>query len=334
MIDASIDVGLRIFFALVLFIIAKIIISIILWMVGRALKGRKIDPSVIGFCRSVLKFFLWFIAISTICGVLGLDTVTLGAVGAAIAFALGASLGGMAENLIGGILILMNKPFVVGEFIDGAGVSGVVKEIGIFATFLTTGDNKIVLINNSSLVTAVITNVSRQPLRRVDMTFGIGYDDDIRLAKQVLHRLLEAHPHVLAEPAWTVEVSELADSSVNLVCRPFVKKANYWSVLFDFHEMVYTSFNKVGLSIPFNQQVHHVFKEPAPAGPKRYGRDDEALLARLRSFPKERAEQVEPESPQQIAKDLASSVRNRMKKLKVRGGKGVLDAEEVDIEDV
>ncbi|MBW1841687.1 MAG: mechanosensitive ion channel [Deltaproteobacteria bacterium] len=160
-------------------------------------------------------------------------------------------------------MLIMFRPFKVGDFVDAGGVAGTVESITIFNTILKTPDNKKVIAPNSSITGSVITNNTANPTRRVDLVAGIGYDDDIAKAKEVLVDLVKADPKILADPAPKVAVSELADSSVNFVVRPWVKTEDYWDVYFDLTEQIKITFDKEGISIPYPQQDVHLITEQA-----------------------------------------------------------------------
>ena len=191
---------------------------------------------------------------------LGIQTTSFVAIIGAAGLAIGLSLQGSLSNFASGVMIIAFRPFKVGDFIEASGVAGVVEGIQIFSTQMRTGDNKAIIIPNSNITGGNIVNYSAKDTRRVDMVFGIGYDDDIKKAKETLTKLLEADDRILKDPAPTVAVSELADSSVNFVVRPWVKTDDYWGVLFDYTEAVKLTFDKEGISIPYPQQDIHLHK--------------------------------------------------------------------------
>jgi small conductance mechanosensitive channel len=170
------------------------------------------------------------------------------------------ALSGTLQNFAGGAMILIFKPFKVGDSIEAQGYSGSVSEIQIFVTILKTPDNKTIIIPNGGLSTGSLINYSAEPTRRVDWTFGIGYGDDVNKAQEVIKGLLDADNRVMKDPAIFVEVSELADSSVNFATRAWVKAEDYWGVYFDMNKKVYEEFDKVGLNIPYPQMDVHVHK--------------------------------------------------------------------------
>ena len=179
----------------------------------------------------------------------------------AAGLAVGLALQGTLQNFAGGVIILILRPFKVGDYIEGSGHAGTIKEIQIFNTVMLTPDNKKIIIPNGGLSNASITNYSAQPTRRVDMVFGIGYDDDIKKAKELLETIVTGDERVLKDPIHQIAVSELADSSVNFVVRPWVNAADYWDVYFDMHEKIKLEFDKAGISIPFPQRDVHIYNE-------------------------------------------------------------------------
>ena len=190
---------------------------------------------------------------------IGIETTSFIAVLGAAGLAIGLALQGSLANFAGGVLVLLFKPFRVGDFIDAQGVAGTVSEIQIFNTILTTPDNKKVIVHNSQITGGSITNFSAHDTRRVDMVFGIGYGDDIAEAKSILESLVHEHELVLNDPAPVVRLHELADSSVNFICRPWTKTGDYWAVYWDITHAVKESFDSNGISIPFPQQDMHVY---------------------------------------------------------------------------
>ena len=218
-------------------------------LLGKVLDRAQVDPSL----RSFLMVYI------TALGVLGIEMTSFVAILAAAGLAVGMALSGTLQNFAGGVMILLFKPFKVGDFIEAQGYAGVVKEIQIFITVMTTGDNKTVLIPNGGLANGSLINYSTQPLRRVDWTFGIAYDHDIDRAYEVLHGMIAADEKILQEPAPFVALASLGDSSVNIVVRAWVKAPDYKEVYFPMNENVYRQFGENGLNIPFSQmdvQVH------------------------------------------------------------------------------
>jgi small conductance mechanosensitive channel len=217
-----------------------------------------VDATLSKFISSLVYTILMVFVLLAAISKLGVETASFIAVLGAATFAIGFALQGSLANFAAGVMLMVFRPFKAGDFIEAGGTMGAVKEVGIFNTILTTPDNKKVIVANSSITGGNITNFSAMDTRRVDMTFGIGYGDDIRKAKEVLEKLMAADERVLKDPAVTIAVAELGDNSVNLVCRPWVKSADYWGVFFATHEKVKLTFDAEGISIPFPQRDVHL----------------------------------------------------------------------------
>lgn len=235
-----------------------IISRFITGLVRRGMGRAKVDPTLTGFAAHMLYFALMTLVIITALGKLGVPTASFVAVIGAAGLAVGFALQGSLANFAAGVMLIVFRPFKVGDYVEGGGVAGTVEEIQIFATRFKTPDNKLIIVPNSSITGGQITNYSANPMRRVDLVFGIGYGDDIRKAKSVLEQLLAKDERVLKEPAPTIGVLELGDSSVNLACRPWVNTSNYWGFYFDFHQAVKEGFDAQGISIPFPQRDVHM----------------------------------------------------------------------------
>ena len=251
--------------AIAILFIGRIIVGILTGIVKRLLTKADVDETLIrfvtGLTKGLLMTFVFIAAISS----LGVETTSfiaiLGAAGLAIGLALQSSL----SNFASGVMLIIFRPFNRGDYVEAGGVSGVVDEIAIFNTVLKTPDNRKVIVPNGDIVGGAITNYSAHETRRIDLVFGIGYDDDIKKAKQTLERLVGEDSRILQDPAPTIAVSELADSSVNFVCRPWVKTGDYWAVYFDLLEKVKLTFDAEGISIPFPQQDVHMHTVDSPA---------------------------------------------------------------------
>ena len=192
---------------------------------------------------------------------LGFQTTSFVAILGAAGLAVGLALQGSLANFASGVMLVIFHPFKVGDFIEAGNATGVVDSIDIFNTIIKTPDNKVVIVPNSQITGSKIVNYSTEPIRRVDLVFGIGYDDDLRKAKAILEEILQANEKVLKEPAYTVAVSELADHSVNFVVRPFVKTEDYWGVYFELTEAVKLRFDKEGITIPYPQTEVHLHQK-------------------------------------------------------------------------
>ena len=248
--------------ALLIFIIGKWAVNKIVALLGKVLRKVKgMDETLIKFLENIVYYALMIVVLLTALGKLGVETTSflaiLGAAGLAISLALKDSLG----NFASGVMIIMFKPFKVGDVVTAAGVTGSVSEVGIFNSVFTTPDNQKIIIPNGAITSGSITNINANDTRRVDLVVGIGYEDDIKKTKDVLNDIISSHEKVLLDKGITVAVSELADSSVNFVVRAWVKTPDYWDVKFALTETIKLRFDAEGISIPFPQQdVHHYNK--------------------------------------------------------------------------
>ncbi len=249
--------------AIVTFIVGRWVAKMLTRIARRVAERASLDPILVKFVGSLVYALLLTLVIISALGQLGVNTTSFVAVVGAAGLAIGLAFQGTLGNLASGVMLIIFRPFKVGDFVEAGGVSGSVEEVQVFATVLKTPDNKKVIVPNSSITGGSITNYSAHATRRVDLVFGTGYGDDLPKAKQVLTEIVHSHDLVLAEPAPVVAVSELADSSVNFVVRPWVKTADYWTVYFDITEAVKQRFDAEGLSIPFPQRDVHLFKEEA-----------------------------------------------------------------------
>ena len=256
--ESIIQYGLRVLIGLVILLIGLAVIKALLKMLEKSLKASKLNESLHGFIKSLSSFGLNIVLFVTVLGLLGIPMATfvaiLGAAGLAIGFALRDSLG----NIAGGIIILTARPFNVGDFISAQGEMGTVKEILILHTRLSTPDNKKVVIPNGPLANGNITNFSSEDLRRVDLTYGVGYDDDIRQVKAILTELVESHELTLKDPEPMIRVIEHGDSSVNFTVRAWCNKEDYWSIYYDLQEAVKIRFDEENISIPYPQMDVHM----------------------------------------------------------------------------
>ena len=254
--------SVKIIAALLIFLIGKWLAGRISRLITKLLGKNNIDVTLVNFLESIIYYTLLIVVIIATAGQLGINTTSfltiVGAAGLAIALALKDSL----ANFSSGVMLIMFRPFRVGDFVNTGGVSGSVISIALFNTTLDTPDNQRVIVPNSSITSNVITNVTANDTRRVDLVIGIGYDDDIKKTKEVLKKVLEEEERVLDTPKANIAVSELADSSVNFVVRPWVKTSDYWDVYFDLTEKIKIVFDKEGISIPYPQQDVHMFNEP------------------------------------------------------------------------
>lgn len=244
--------------AIIVLIIGLIVIKSITKFTSKLLKKREMDETLSSFLASFLSALLKVLLIISVIGIVGVETTSFVAVLAAAGFAVGMALSGTLQNFAGGVMLMIFKPFKVGDYISAQGHSGTVKEIQIFNTILKTPDNKTIIQPNGSLATGSMVNFSTEPKRRVDFTFGIGYSDDIDKAKATLRSLIDADSRIHQDPAPFIAVAELADSSVNFAVRVWADSGDYWGIFFDLNEAVKKEFDKEGISIPFPQTDVHV----------------------------------------------------------------------------
>ena len=247
--------------AIVIFIVGRWLANTLTDVVVRLLKKSRMDDMLISFVASITKtILLLFVAIAAL-NKLGIDTTSLIALLGAAGLAVGLALQNSLQNFAAGVMLIVFRPFKAGDFVELAGVAGVVENIGIFSSVLRTGDNRELIIPNGAIYGGIITNYSARSTRRVDMVFGVAYDDDLKAAKELLRSIILADDRVLSDPEPVVAVSELADSSVNFIVRPWVKSADYWPVLWDTTEKVKLEFDAQGLSIPYPQMDIHMHEK-------------------------------------------------------------------------
>ncbi len=244
--------------AILILIVGLWVVKMVSKVIGKLIRDSVIDDSLEGFLISLISILLKIMVYISAIGMLGIEMTSFIAILGAAGLAVGMALSGTLQNFAGGVMILFFKPFKVGDFIDAQGHMGSVKSIQIFVTQLATPDNKTIFIPNGPLANGSLTNFSAQDTRRVDWTFGIGYGDDIDTAYKVIGDLLAGDDRILKDPEPFMALSELADSSVNIVVRVWVDAADYWGVFFRMNEEVYKNFEKHGLSIPFPQRDVHI----------------------------------------------------------------------------
>lgn len=250
--------GINILTALAIFIIGRWAIKIALKVARNVFEKTNMDDMLVNFILSIANAILLLFVIIAALSQLGVDTSSLVALIAAAGLAVGLALQNSLSNFAAGVMLIIFKPFKVGDFVQTAGEMGVIESVGIFTTNMKTGDNKEVIIPNGAIYGGSITNFSAKDTRRVDMVFGIGYDDDIRQAKALLEKIVNEDERVLKDPAPVVALSELGDSSVNFIVRPWVNSADYWAVLWDTNEKVKLAFDEANISIPYPQMDVHV----------------------------------------------------------------------------
>ncbi len=253
--------GLKIIGAILILILGRFAAGIGRRVIVKALEKSKTDPAVTSFVGSLTYFLILTFAVLASLAKFGIQTASFIAVLGAAGFAIGFALQGSLANFAAGVLILVLRPFKIGDYIDSAGVAGTVKDIQLFITVLATPDNVKILVPNGKIFGDVIKNISAYNTRRVDLVIGIGYTSDIQKAYDIMMNLVKEDSRILSDPATQIAVSELADSSVNFVLRPWVKKEDYWNVKFDLTRKIKETFDENGIEIPFPQQVVHMISQ-------------------------------------------------------------------------
>lgn len=256
----GISTGKQIIAALIIFLVGRLLISLVNKLVAKLLSRRHVDAGVQSFVKSFVNILLTILLIVAIISKLGVDTTSFAALLASAGVAVGMALSGNLQNFAGGLIILLFRPFRVGDFIECQGVSGAVKEVQIFHTILTSPDNKVIYVPNGGLSSGNIINYSREATRRVDWTFTFEYGEDYNKVESVINHLIAADERILNTPAPFVNLIALADSSVNVVVRVWVKSEDYWDVFFSMNKAVYATFNKEGINFPFPQITVHQAK--------------------------------------------------------------------------
>ena len=262
LIEHSAELGFAIIKAVIVFIVGRVVINLLNKLVRSLLDKRNFDPSVKSFVSSLVNVTLTILLIISIVGALGVQTTSFAALLASAGVAVGMALSGTAQNFAGGVMILLMKPYRVGDYISAQGQSGTVREIKLFSTVITTTDNQTIYIPNNSIATAIIDNYTTADLRRVDWSVGISYGDDVDVARRTILAMFAADARILKDPAEpVVRVSALADSSVNLTVRVWTKNTDYWDVYFEYNERFYKELPAAGINFPFPQMDVHVKHE-------------------------------------------------------------------------
>jgi len=249
--------GINIVMAIAIFLIGKFVVGMLVKLSKKIMKKAKVDNILINFIASIISTILLLFVVIAALDQLGVETTSLIALIGAAGLAVGLALQGTLQNLASGVMLIIFRPFNDGDFVEAAGVSGVIETIGIFTTTMRSGDNREIIIPNGEIFGGTITNYSKRATRRVDMVFGIGYDDDLKKAKGIISKILADDDRILKNPAPLVAVAELADSSVNFNVRPWCATADYWDVYFDTHEKIKLTFDAEGISIPYPQMDIH-----------------------------------------------------------------------------
>jgi small conductance mechanosensitive channel len=262
-VELTMSYGPKLLLAIVVLILGLWIINRFVRVMGKGMERSNTEPTLAKFLTNLVSIGLKALLLISVASMVGIATTSFIAILGAAGLAVGLALQGSLANFAGGVLVLMFRPFKVGDFVEAAGVSGTIHEIQIFNTIMKTPDNKVIIVPNGAVSNGIITNYSVEATRRVDFVFGIGYGDDIAKAKATIERLVREDERSLADPAPQIVVSELADSSVNITTRVWVNAADYWGLKFDLTEKVKLTFDQEGISIPFPQSDVHMFQQSA-----------------------------------------------------------------------
>jgi len=254
----GVNFGIKIIAALAIFFIGRIVARFVTKGIHKLMASQDVDKILETFVSNLVYWTLMIFVIIAAINQVGIQTTSLIAIMGAAGLAIGLAMQGSLANFAAGILIVIFRPYKVGDFVEAAGIAGSVEEVQILTTVLKTGDNKQIVVPNAQIMGSIITNYSANDTRRVDLVVGIGYDDDIDKARDTIRALVDADERILKDPACLIAVSELADSSVNFVVRPWVKSGDYWGVNFDLTEAIKKRFDKEGISFPYPQQDVHI----------------------------------------------------------------------------
>jgi len=254
--ELAITWGARGASALFIFLVGKWLARKVSRIIVRVLEKRKVDVTLVQFLDGIIYYALFISAILAAAGQLGIKTTSFLAILGAASLAVGLALKDSLANFSSGVMLILFRPFLVGDWVTVAGETGKVERISVFSTILSTGDNQRKIIPNGAIANSTITNITANPTRRIELVVGIGYDDDLRLAKDTIWEIIRAEPRILADPAPFVAVAELADSAVNLVLRPWTLTEDYWDVYYALVEKIKLTFDARGISIPYPQ--HHI----------------------------------------------------------------------------
>ncbi len=260
-VELSMEYVPKLVLAIIVLIVGLMIIKFIVKTAKKAMKKSDIDSTLSSFLGAILSAILKVSLFLSIASIVGVEVTSFLAILGAAGLAIGLALQGSLSNFAGSAIIMLLRPYKVGDYIETQGQSGTVDEIQIFHTVLKTPDNKVITVPNGAVANGSITNYSAMPTRRVDFVFGIGYDDDIDQAKAILERLVTEEERILKDPAHFIAVKEMADSSVNFVVRAWAKTLDYWGIYFDMQEKVKKAFDAEGVSIPFPQRDVHIYQE-------------------------------------------------------------------------
>ncbi len=256
--EKGMDFAMNLLAAIAIFVLGRWVAKILRSFVGKLMTRAKVDETLTKFlCNILFSLLMIFVVIASI-DRMGVDTTSFAAILAAAGLAVGLALQGSLSNFASGVMLILFKPFKVGDYVDAGGTAGVIEEIHVFNTLMRTGDNVQIIVPNSQITSGKITNYSTKPTRRIDLVIGCGYDDDLKAVKEYLRSVVTGDDRILHEPEPVVAVNELGDSSVNFVVRPWVNNTDYWAVKWDLIEAIKTGFDEKGFTFPYPQRDVHV----------------------------------------------------------------------------
>lgn len=255
----GLDFVVNLAIAIAIFYVGRMVIALVVRGLRKILQQQEVDKTLETFVCNLVRIALLVVVIVAAISQLGIETTSFIAIFGAAGLAIGLALQGSLSNFAAGVLIVLFRPYKVGDYIEAAGVAGTIEQVQILTTILITPDNKLIVVPNSQIMQSVITNYSAKNTRRVDLVVGVSYDDDLDKVHNALNALVAEESRILDDPACTIAVSELADSSVNFVVRPWVRSEDYWGVTFDLTEAIKRRFDKEGISFPFPQQDVHLY---------------------------------------------------------------------------
>lgn len=262
-IEMTMNYGPRLILAIIVLIVGLWIVNRVVALMGKGMEKSNTEPTLARFLGNLVSIGLKALVLISVAGMIGIQTTSFIAILGAAGLAVGLALQGSLANFAGGVLVLLFKPYKVGDFVEAQGIGGTVKEIQIFNTIINTPDNKRIIVPNGAISNGIITNYSAEPTRRVDFVFGIGYGDNIAKAKDVIKGLVEKDERIFDDPAFQIVVSNLGDSSVDITVRVWANASDYWGIKFDLTERVKLAFDEAGISIPFPQRDVHLYQESA-----------------------------------------------------------------------
>jgi len=255
-----VTLGKNLIVAILIYYIGRFAVRLVVGGLRKVMQRQNVEKTLETFVCNLVRIALMVMVIIAAIGALGIQTTSFIAIFGAAGLAVGLALQGSLSNFAAGVLIVLFRPYRVGDFVEAAGVSGTVEQVQILTTILKTPDNKQIIVPNSQIMGSIITNYSANPTRRVDLTVGVSYDDDIDKVLATLRELVDAEERILKDPECLIKVQALADSSVNFVVRPWVNSADYWGVYFDLTEAIKKRFDQDGITFPFPQQDVHLYK--------------------------------------------------------------------------